>query len=78
MKLYFTLFVLFALLALAFILGSQNDQIITINYLIARADIPVAMAVSIFTVLGFFLGLFSVLFVRLLKPFKRSKKAEQA
>ncbi len=56
--------------------GSQNDQLITINYIIAKTDMPVAMAVSIFTAIGFFLGLFTVLLLKLVKPFARKKASE--
>lgn len=71
MKFYLTLFIVLFLLLVAFMFGSQNDQVITVNYIIAKADIPVAMAVSIFTTLGFLLGLFTVLLMKLIKPFAR-------
>lgn len=60
-----------ALLVIAFIFGSQNNQIITLNYMIARTELPVAAAVSLFTIIGFFLGIFfSFLwkFIRMVKP----------
>lgn len=76
LKLYFTLFILFVLVLIAFVFGSQNDQLITINYMIARAEIPVAMAVSIFTLIGFLLGLFTVLLYKILKPFKRKTNTQ--
>ena len=60
-----------ALLVIAFIFGSQNNQVITLNYMIARTDLSVAAAVSLFTIIGFFLGLsFALLwkFVRMVKP----------
>jgi putative membrane protein len=50
------------LLAIAFIFGMQNEQTITLNYLIARTELSVAAAVSLFTSLGFFLGLLFSLF----------------
>ena len=59
------------LLLIAFAFGSQNDQLITLNYFIAKATIPVAMAVSIFTGIGFLLGLVFMLLIKILKPFKR-------
>lgn len=64
---------MFVLLLIAFVFGSQNEQIIALNYLIAKANISVAMAVSIFTVLGFLLG---ILFMVLLKLFKRRKQSD--
>lgn len=71
MRVYITAITLFILLAIAFVFGSQNEQTITLNYLIARADLSVAAAVSLFTTLGFILGLlFSLLwkFIRVIKP----------
>jgi putative membrane protein len=70
-KIYITITLMIILIIIAFIFGSQNDQIITLNYLVARAEIPVAVAVSIFTCIGFFLGLFVALLwklVRMVKP----------
>lgn len=60
-----------ALLVIAFIFGSQNNQMLTLNYMIARTELSVAEAVSLFTIIGFFLGLsFALLwkFVRMIKP----------
>lgn len=60
-----------ALLVIAFIFGSQNNQIITLNYMIARTELSVAAAVSLFTIIGFFLGIFFSLlwkFIRMVKP----------
>ncbi|MFD2166527.1 lipopolysaccharide assembly protein LapA domain-containing protein [Thalassotalea euphylliae] len=71
MKLYLTIIAMFFLLILAFVFGSQNEQVITLNYLIAKTSMPIAMAVSLFMTLGFFLGLLFVLMLKLLKPFKR-------
>jgi len=70
-RVYITAIALFILLAIAFVFGSQNEQTITLNYLIARAELSVAAAVSLFTTLGFILGLlFSLLwkFIRVIKP----------
>ncbi|MEW6982737.1 lipopolysaccharide assembly protein LapA domain-containing protein [Colwelliaceae bacterium 6471] len=73
LRVYFTLFLIIVLLAIAFIFGSQNEQTITLNYLIARAEMSVAAAVSLFTMIGFFLGLLFSLFWKLLRTV-RSKK----
>ncbi|WP_181901466.1 LapA family protein [Thalassotalea euphylliae] len=73
MKLYFTIFVLVVLLLVAFAFGSQNDQLITLNYFIAKATMPVAMAVSIFAGLGFLFGLVFMFLINLLKPLKRKQ-----
>jgi len=71
-RVYLTLFIIFILLAIAFVFGSQNSQLITLNYLIARTEMTVAAAVSIFTGIGFVLGLLVTLCWRLIR---RSKKA---
>lgn len=71
MRLYLTLFFILVLLALAFIFGSQNDQLVTLNYLIARTEITIAAAVSLFTGLGFVLGLLVTILWRIVR---RSKK----
>lgn len=71
MKFYLTLTLMVVLLLIAFVFGSQNEQVIALNYLIAKADISVAMAVSIFTVLGFFLGILFMILLRLFKPRKQ-------
>lgn len=78
MKLFFTLTLLFVLLAIAFIFGSQNEQIIELNYLVAKTEITVAAAVSIFTLLGTFIGvLFSVSF-SIHRKLKRKQKLKLA
>ena len=77
MRVYITAISLFILLAIAFVFGSQNEQTITLNYLIARADLSVAAAVSLFTTLGFILGLlFSLLWklIRAIKPKNQPSK----
>jgi len=61
------------LLTVAFIFGSQNDQTFTLNYLIARTEITVAAAVSLFTVIGFVLGLLFALMWTLFKRVKPKK-----
>ena len=69
MRIYITAFIFLMLLAIAFVFGSQNEQTITLNYLIARTELSVAAAVSLFTTVGFLLGLiFSLLwkFIRMI------------
>lgn len=72
MRLYITIFFILILLATAFIFGSQNDQSFTLNYLIARTEMTVAAAVSLFTGLGFLLGLLVTILWRIVR---KSKKA---
>jgi len=76
-RIIITAFVFFILLAIAFIFGSQNEQTLTLNYLIARTELSVAAAVSLFTSLGFLLGLiFSLLlkFLSMIKPKNQPSK----
>lgn len=62
MRFYLTLLLFLFLLAIAFVFGSQNEQVLSLNYLIARTEMTVAAAVSLFTLLGFSLGiLFSLI-----------------
>jgi putative membrane protein len=74
LRIYISVFLLIILLTIAFIFGSQNNQTFTLNYLIARADITVAAAVSIFTSIGFFLGLLSAFTFRLYRKLKTKSK----
>ena len=72
MRIYITLVFVFILLIVAFVFGSQNEQVITLNYLIARTEMSIATAVSIFTGIGFFLGILLTILWRLIR---KSKKA---
>jgi len=65
-------------LVIAFIFGSQNEQLLTLNYLIARTEMTIAAAVSLFTGLGFILGLLVTLLWRLIRKGKKvlAKKNE--
>jgi putative membrane protein len=73
MRLYITIILFLILLAIAFIFGSQNDQVLTLNYLIAKTNLSVAAAVSLFTSIGFVLGLLFALFWKLLRMMKPAK-----
>jgi putative membrane protein len=53
------------LLVIAFVFGSQNTDTIMLNYLIAQTEMTIAHAVSIFTLLGFFMGIIFCLIWRL-------------
>ena len=72
MRLYFTLFLMLIFLAIAFIFGSQNEQQFTLNYLVARTELTVAAAVSLFTAIGFVLGLLTTLLWRLIRKGKKA------
>jgi putative membrane protein len=76
MRLYITIILFLILLAIAFVFGSQNDQVLTLNYLIAKTNLSVAAAVSLFTSIGFVLGLLFALFWKLLRMIK-TKKTDQ-
>ncbi len=69
-RIYITIILMLLLLMVAFIFGSQNDQMITLNYLIARTELSVAAAVSLFTVIGFILGLLFAVLWKLVKVLK--------
>lgn len=72
MKIYFTLFLVLILLAIAFVFGSQNGQMISLNYLVAKVELSIASAVSLFTAIGFVLGLLATLLWRLIRKGKKS------
>jgi len=78
-RLYITLFFILVLLAIAFIFGSQNEQVFTLNFIIARTEMTVAAAVSLFTGLGFLLGLLVTIFWRIVRKGKKAlaKKKSQ-
>ena len=71
MRIYFTISLLLILLAIAFIFGSQNEQIISLNYLIAKVELSIAAAVSLFTGIGFVLGLLATLLWRMIRKGKK-------
>jgi len=71
-RIYFTLIIVIILIAIAFIFGSQNEQIISLNYLVAKVDLSVATTVSLFTSIGFVLGLLVTLLWRLVRKSKKS------
>lgn len=72
MRIYLTLFLVLILLSIAFIFGSQNEQVISLNYLIARVELSIAAAVSLFTAIGFTLGLLTTLLWRLIRKGKKA------
>lgn len=72
MRIYLTLFLVLVLLAIAFVFGSQNEQLISLNYLLARVELSIAAAVSLFTAIGFVLGLLVTLLWRMIRKGKKS------
>ena len=77
MKLYLTGFLILFLVVLAFMFGSQNDQILSLNYFIAKIELTVAAAVSLFTLIGFVMGiLFSMLWGLISKLKARKAQVE--
>jgi putative membrane protein len=71
-RIYFTLFLVLIFLAIAFVFGSQNEQIISLNYLIARVELSTATAVSLFTTIGFVLGVLVTILWRLIRKGKKA------
>jgi len=49
---------LLSFLFLAFVLGSQNPQLIKINYILASAKLPLAVVISICFIVGVAAGTF--------------------
>ncbi|MDN3652708.1 LapA family protein [Thalassotalea ponticola] len=78
MKLYLSVLVLFVFVAIAFVFGTQNDQIIQLNYIIAKSRMSVAMAVSLFTLIGFIIGVLTMFSVMLSRKIKRMRKTNNA
>lgn len=75
LRLYFSIFILIILLMIAFIFGSQNNQLITLNYIIARTELSIAAAVSLFTSLGFVIGIVASMVFRLVNRVKPSQNS---
>ena len=75
MRLYITVILFLIFLAIAFVFGSQNDQVLTLNYLIAKTNLSVAAAVSLFTSIGFVLGLLFALFWKFFATIKKAKNS---
>lgn len=73
MRIYLTIALLVVLLVVAFIFGSQNSQPLTLNYIIARAELTVAQAVAIFTTIGIFIGLLISMLWKLSRALKPKK-----
>lgn len=48
-------------LLLAIVVGSRNADVVTINYLIAQVDIRISTFMVICLILGFMLGIFTIL-----------------
>tara|TARA_B110000091_G_C13518943_1_gene351620 strand:+ start:377 stop:622 length:246 start_codon:yes stop_codon:yes gene_type:complete len=68
------LMIILVISAIAFIFGSQNPQTITLNYMIARTELSVAQAVSLFTVLGIVIGILVTLMWRISRVIKSKRK----
>ena len=73
MRIYITFFLVLFLLLVAFVFGSQNEQLISLHYMIARVELSVAAAVSLFTGIGVILGLLLSMLWRLLRAVKKNR-----
>ncbi|WP_218354944.1 LapA family protein [Alteromonas lipotrueiana] len=77
MKGIFSLLIIVVLLVLAFAIGSQNESVISVNYLIAQAQMRVstliAIALMIGVTIGFLIMLTSWLSLRLQLTTTRSR-----
>lgn len=56
-----TLLVIVFLLVLAFAIGSQNDASVTVNYLIAQAEIRMSTLIAVTLCIGIIIGLLIML-----------------
>ncbi len=65
MKLIFTILILGLVFGLALVLGSQNDQTVTVNYLIAQGDFRLSSLLGGLLVAGFVIGWLTCWFVYL-------------
>lgn len=72
MRIYFTLFLVLVLIAIAFVFGSQNEQMISLNYLIARVELSIAAAVSLFTLIGISIGILVTILWSLIRKGKKA------
>ncbi|QPG06902.1 LapA family protein [Salinimonas marina] len=77
MKGIFSLLIIVVLLVLAFAVGSQNESVISVNYLIAQAQLRIstliAVALTIGVIIGFLIMLTSWLSLRLQLTTTRSR-----
>jgi len=71
-RIYFTLSLVLVLLAIAFIFGSQNEQMMSLNYLIAKVELSIAAAVSLFTAIGISIGILVTILWRLVRKGKKA------
>ena len=77
LRIYLLSLFILVLFVIAFIFASQNNQVVDFNYLIAQAQLTVAQMVSIFTGLGFCLGLFTAMLWKLLAALRTRKTFNQ-
>ena len=56
MRFYLTLLLMLVLFLIAFVFGSQNNELITLNYMIAKTELTIAQAVTLFTTIGIGIG----------------------
>lgn len=66
MKVFITLVCLILLLILAILIGAQNDQLVTVNYLVAQSKVKLSVLMAIMMLIGiaFSLLAFSLFWVR--------------
>lgn len=83
MKLLVTLLVFLFVLLFAIVIGAQNEQVITVSFLIATQKMPVSTLIAICVVIGFVSAMLvallwmSQLRWRLSKALKENKKLSQ-
>ncbi len=83
MKLLVTSLVFLFVLLFAIVIGAQNEQVITVSFMIATQKMPVSTLIAICVVIGFVSAMFvSLLWMsqlrwRLSKSLKENKKLSQ-
>jgi len=53
--------IILALLTVAFVIGSQNEEVVTVNYLIAQANIRLSTLIAISLSIGVIVGILIML-----------------
>ena len=63
MRLFLTFLCLLLILIVSILVGAQNDQIIEVNYLLAKASMPLSLLMAIMLLLGIGISALGFIFV---------------
>lgn len=81
MKAFLTVVLLFLLLVTAILVGAQNDQLVTVNYLVAQSTLKLSVLMALMLLAGVILSfaVFSLFWLRLkLKIGQLERKQKRA